>query len=842
MILFYRRIIAVLLSLFILFNTSGISVIATDDSSDIPTNDETSISTSEDEIVPNETTTMGTTAVAVSRTSSLNLTSTVTYQKSGGGTATFNPTTTNSPVDNAEGWSWSYATKTLTLNGVDINVTGVIVYGIQLPAASTITLAANSTNKIVSTYHGTYGHGALTVNGSGYLQILANRNGLYNAGALNIDGVENLHITDCWYGIFAKSVTITNSDIIITSNYDGAIGIYTDNVTISGTTDLAVTLTNGSSNGIIGTGGYYAISNIIIKDYAVLNITTNYNGFNFATLVDGAISVLDNAKVNVKQIGSGVNSNNIGIQGNYINISGNAEVDVLMACSIDSARSCEGIRANRALTIMENANVTITTTGAYNPTSSGMGALGIRATGTMNISTTRKVKVTTSGKYAHGIYLKGSVDYGGDLNITGNGEIEIVTAGVGAYGIYCDTMIVPVAKVVIAGSNKTSVSSVTSAFYAAPVLENYMAVQSGGWNTSAVVYVKQDSGKISLTINETGKIFLYDQGAKIFTVLSTPEKSDFVVTYKQSGVVVAAPTNVGSYDVTITRAEDDIYNAFSRYIAAGLVIVRLTLDERAQTVTYDNTGKAFALREVFPVGSNSFAIAYSQNGNAVLTPTALGSYNVHILWTGTGGAYVYEKTLLNGLTITNTVSGVTIYEDFDSLGAFAINPTNSNGWSYICGDGSNETYRVPGYVYANLGAEAAYITFNVTQTTPSAASDPKLTPHSGNQFLACFSETGASVYGNDFFITPLINAGSDIRFGFWARGYDGHPYYFGARFKVRYSTTGKAIGDFTNYVAGVAGNNIGQYILTNNEWTYYEYFIPKAAKYVTINCTSTFFH
>ena len=62
----------------------------------------------------------------------------------------------------------------------------------------------------------------------------------------------------------------------------------------------------------------------------------------------------------------------------------------------------------------------------------------------------------------------------------------------------------------------------------------------------------------------------YDGAEKAYTL--TSELEGFTISYKKGEETVAAPTAVGTYDVIITRAEDDTYEAFSQTITGGLVI------------------------------------------------------------------------------------------------------------------------------------------------------------------------------------------------------------------------------------------------------------------------------
>lgn len=88
----------------------------------------------------------------------------------------------------------------------------------------------------------------------------------------------------------------------------------------------------------------------------------------------------------------------------------------------------------------------------------------------------------------------------------------------------------------------------------------------------------------TLTIDNTVQYYVADGSAKAFAVIPSDDTIDtvtypFTVTYSQSGTDVPAPTEVGSYDVTVTRDEDGVYTAVSEVITSGLVIRALTAED-----------------------------------------------------------------------------------------------------------------------------------------------------------------------------------------------------------------------------------------------------------------------
>ena len=68
--------------------------------------------------------------------------------------------------------------------------------------------------------------------------------------------------------------------------------------------------------------------------------------------------------------------------------------------------------------------------------------------------------------------------------------------------------------------------------------------------------------------------YKYDGFAKAY--IPTSDIKDFIITYKQGETTVSEPTNVGTYDVIISREEDATYAAFSQTINGGLVITKVS--------------------------------------------------------------------------------------------------------------------------------------------------------------------------------------------------------------------------------------------------------------------------
>lgn len=165
-----------------------------------------------------------------------------------------------------------------------------------------------------------------------------------------------------------------------------------------------------------------------------------------------------------------------------------------------------------------------------------------------------------------------------------------------------------------------------------------------------------------------------------------------------------------------------------------------------------------------------------------------------------------------------------IEDGFEEHTSFDINSPSELGWSYIDGDNAG-TYAIQGITFPNQESEMAYIVFNPSATTPELTT---WGPHTGNKYLASFAAVGAP--NNDWIISPELTFGKVVSFEFWAKSVT--EQYGLERFKVMYSTTGKAQADFTNVLT------TGNYATAPVEWTKFTYSLPANAKYVTIQCVS----
>lgn len=145
------------------------------------------------------------------------------------------------------------------------------------------------------------------------------------------------------------------------------------------------------------------------------------------------------------------------------------------------------------------------------------------------------------------------------------------------------------------------------------------------------------------------------------------------------------------------------------------------------------------------------------------------------------------------------------------------------------------TYGFTNYDFPHEFEAMAYIVFNPSTTTPPATDDSALQPHSGMQFGACIASVPSGGQGNDdWFISDLIEIGTDPgpSFTFWAKSYT--DTYGLERFNVAVSTTGTDPGDFTI----ISGD---PYVEAPIVWTEFSYDLSAYAGqsiHVAIQCVS----
>ncbi|MFI3165305.1 MAG: InlB B-repeat-containing protein [Bacillota bacterium] len=150
--------------------------------------------------------------------------------------------------------------------------------------------------------------------------------------------------------------------------------------------------------------------------------------------------------------------------------------------------------------------------------------------------------------------------------------------------------------------------------------------------------------KTAVSIDETANASVsYDGDVKVYAISGDNSEIGFVVEYYVSDeeTPVADPTDVGSYDVVISRDEDETYKAYEKTITAGLVITQATNEIADLSIvgwTYGETANAPTIESAL-FGAEDIVYTYeiSEGTEYVATETVsdAGSYKVTATIAGT---------------------------------------------------------------------------------------------------------------------------------------------------------------------------------------------------------------
>lgn len=181
--------------------------------------------------------------------------------------------------------------------------------------------------------------------------------------------------------------------------------------------------------------------------------------------------------------------------------------------------------------------------------------------------------------------------------------------------------------------------------------------------TENIILKAKWTEKSSITFDATPQSCTYDGTAQAFSITGTTV-TGFNISYKQNGQAVTNPTNAGSYDVIVTRAEDSTYKAVSETISNGLVInpkaVTATIsaipDETYTGSDIEPAVTVYDGQTVIP--ASEYTVSYSDNRNigtatVTLTDKTGGNYTV----SGTTTFEILPKSIDNAvITRSNTLT------------------------------------------------------------------------------------------------------------------------------------------------------------------------------------------
>lgn len=149
------------------------------------------------------------------------------------------------------------------------------------------------------------------------------------------------------------------------------------------------------------------------------------------------------------------------------------------------------------------------------------------------------------------------------------------------------------------------------------LLVNGKEIPDGGnFTVKAATTVKAVMRKLAtITIDETAQTYVYDGTEKAFVVKTTPAGiGGFTVTCS------GTHTEVGSYDVTISRGADDTYAAINKTISGGLVITQAEMKGVAIPTAESGTIKTTSADGKY-TWKNNITINNELIYDAIFTPT-----------------------------------------------------------------------------------------------------------------------------------------------------------------------------------------------------------------------------
>ena len=289
------------------------------------------------------------------------------------------------------------------------------------------------------------------------------------------------------------------------------------------------------------------------------------------------------------------------------------------------------------------------------------------------------------------------------------------------------------------------------------------------WTTKMAIVVTPDE--------ETNKGYVYDGSGKPFVFSKSPNVEDFTVEYSPAGEgawATETPTDAGSYDVRLTRVEDETYAKFEQTFegavviakaestAGGLNITVTPSDDGTVTVTVEGDGNAeWATDEGFTdvqaVGEDGVSIdepgdcfvrpAGDDNhkpGNAQKVTIVQVTFNAGEGTVGTTGENSISKLIQQGASFGDNLPATPTREGYD-FGGWFTDQACSEGNEFTAGTTVSGTMTVYAKWTETLEPEPE-------PTTPVAPSADDLISEGGalydSQLAVSFKDIN-KIYGGD---------------------------------------------------------------------------------------------
>lgn len=233
----------------------------------------------------------------------------------------------------------------------------------------------------------------------------------------------------------------------------------------------------------------------------------------------------------------------------------------------------------------------------------------------------------------------------------------------------------------------TPVADITEAWPAAP--GTYTIYVNGGNDENYnFAYNNGTLTVVGLSVNGvvvTNNTYTYNGSNKTVTVTTDPPGVNNVVAYKLAGQAIAAPTNVATYDVTITINEPG-YNPDKFYSTLSINRAALTAQANNQTVNYGDPEPIYTINySGFVNGENVSVLDAAPLADVTGTwPLAPGTYPIEVSG-GSDNNYLLSKT--NGtLTVSalkaDSVKFTSIIQTYNGIQHTPIITTYPNNLSY----------------------------------------------------------------------------------------------------------------------------------------------------------------
>ena len=333
-------------------------------------------------------------------------------------------------------------------------------------------------------------------------------------------------------------------------------------------------------------------------------------------------------------------------------------------------------------------------------------------------------------------------------------------------------------------------------------------------NDAGALTIKFTSDQSEVSTGWVAEISCYIPGPEVAVQSYTPTTARYSTTNDLNITFTNTGVGTTSENTTATISTTDEYITLNNSSAI--------LGSIARNATTDGTFN-FTMAEDVPDGhvvTINVAITDGSNSwNETITITAIG----HSCDAPTGLQVAVNNSDATITWDAQTISTVTISDDFEGHTYGTINSAGTVGWTYIDGD-NTATATFSTIDFTNEGANMAYIVIDGSQVTGSSVA----TAHSGNNYIGS-PYISSTTQNDDWIVSPELNFTEDFNFSFYARSFSSR--YSTEKFYAAYSTTGNSAGDFINL------NNPAT--TTTATWTEYSYTVPANAKYVAIHCVSS---